>query len=297
MKKHLAVACCLTLVVFVGGMIAISCEQPKHPKATTGPAVKATPTPKATVAPTPKATVAPTPAATPKATAAPTPAATPKATAAPTPAATPKATAAPTPAATPKATPAPTAAVAPAGDWTVAYKSDFSGTKVDPKWQALAGDLSVKDGAMILKATEGGDGQIIYKDAFDAPSVRVEFVVSVVKKDEISDLSPAINCNSEYQDGYLFQFGGKGNTKNILLKEGEEIDKVTNEKELPFKADTKYTIVAENDKGNLKLTVNGKPIIEYKDPKPLSGAKNGKIGFYTWDDTTKFEKITVWTKK
>jgi hypothetical protein len=197
---------------------------------------------------------------------------------------------------TPEAKPTPAAVsptAAPAKGWILAFKSDFSGPKLDPKWQAVQGQATVKDGAMILKA-DAGEAQVILKDVFDAPSVRAEFVVMLPKQDRFSDLSPLINTTlTGYPDGYLLQFGGKGNTLNIVDK-GGEIESTSNTKGLPMKVEHKYIIVAENDKGHVTLTVDGQKVLDYADPIPLSGAKNGQIGFFTWGSEVRIEKVTVW---
>ena len=214
----------------------------------------------------------------------------------------PKPTAAATPAATPKPTAAPTAAaVLAAGAWAEAFKADFSGSKLDPKWVVVEGDVAVKNGAMVITAENAGE--VILKNVFDAPSIRVE-IVATAKGDAVSDLSPILNSTTVgYNDGYLIQVGGKGNTQNRIIKEGDEIEATASDKGLapdkglPLKAGTKYTIVAENDKGQIKVTLNGQTVLEYKDAKPLSGAKNGCVGLYTWGDETTVEKFVVYTKK
>lgn len=201
-----------------------------------------------------------------------------------------------------KPTPAPTpAAPTPKPDqagWTVAYTGDFSGAKLPPEWLILDGDAKVEGGKLVVFAEAESQAQVVLKNpTLDAPSIRVELTGSI-SGEKIGDFSFMLNTSkSGIPDGYMLQFGGGGNTENRIRRDdGTIIDGSTTKDPLP-QPDKKYTIVAENDKGHIRLIVDGKTVLDFKDPKPLSGARNGQIGLYTWGSTLKIDKLVVSTKK
>lgn len=200
-------------------------------------------------------------------------------------------------------TPKPTAAAtkpvpaATKGAWTIAFKGDFAGTKLDDKWLILHGDATVKDGALILNGGQAA-GQIMLKQVFDGSSVRVAYAATIAKTEKVSDISTILNSTSAgLSEGYFLQFDGKGGTVNQILKDNNDIQGTTNKKLLPLETGKKYAIVAENDKGHITLKVNGEIVLDYTDAKPLSGIKNGMVGLYVWGQEVKIEDFVISTKK
>jgi hypothetical protein len=168
--------------------------------------------------------------------------------------------------------------------------------KAPPEWVAVSGEVRVAGGALEVKG-DGGDAEVILKAPKCPGSVRVEAVACLVgENDSVSDLSPILNADETgYAAGYLLQFGGGGNTENRLRRAGEIVDGSTNDKPL-VKPGRKYAVVAENDGGRVRLIVDGQEVLAHKDADPLKGPNNGQIGFYTWGDTLRIEKIAVYSK-
>lgn len=186
-------------------------------------------------------------------------------------------------------------ATAPAG-WTQVYAKDFRDVqKVPPEWSAISGEIRLAGGALELKAEEGADGEIVLKTVKCPGSVRVEVTAAVVGT-EVCDLSPWLNGDdSGYASGYLLQFGGGGNQENRLRRAGEVVDETVNSKTL-LKAGQKYSVIAENDGGRVRLVVDGQELLTFQDKEPLKGPDHALIGFYTWGDTLRIEKIAVFSK-
>lgn len=187
---------------------------------------------------------------------------------------------------------------APAG-WNQVYLADFKDAqKVPPAWTVLGGQASVADGALVLKAEEGVDAQIVLKTPQAVGSVRLEVVAGLqpIGTGAVCDLSPFLNADENgYEAGYLLQFGAAENTENRLRRAGEIIDGTVNAKPL-VQPGKMHTVVAENDGGKVRLIVDGAEVLKFVDGDPLKGTGHGTIGFYTWSDTLKIQKITVWTK-
>lgn len=184
----------------------------------------------------------------------------------------------------------------PKGGWTQVYAMDFAGVqKVPEGWVAISGELRVAGGALELKAEEGAEAEMVLKTVKCPGSVRVEMTACVVGN-EVCDLSPSLNVDeSGYASGYLLQFGGGGNQENRLRRSGEVVDETVNSKTL-LKAGKKYSVVAENDNGLVRLVIDGQELLRYQDKEPLKGPEHALIGFYTWGDTLRIEKIAVFSK-
>lgn len=182
-------------------------------------------------------------------------------------------------------------AAAGAGGWTVAQKVELKEAKLPKEWSVLAGDVEVKEGAIIMKGGEG-ECQILLTSPKLTGSVKVEFD-GTLTGEEICDMTAFLNAGEDgFASGYLVQFAGDANRQNRLRKEGEIVESTVCDKPLA-KAGQKAHVVAANDGGVISLSVDGKKVFEYKDAKPLSGDAHALVGFYTYGCTLKLENIVV----
>jgi hypothetical protein len=194
-----------------------------------------------------------------------------------------------------KAAPKAPAAASAAG-WTVVYAPDFKGSgKLPEEWAAPAGEARIEGGALVLTAPADEEAQLVLLKPRVAGSVRIECVASL-KGDPISDISPFINTDTSGQGtGYLFQFGGRGNTLNRLCRYDEGIDETVKDKPL-IKPGQKYRLLVENDGGRLRMAIDGQEVFRWTDPQPLKGASHDCVGFYTWGCSLVIEKLAVSAK-
>lgn len=177
------------------------------------------------------------------------------------------------------------------GDWTVVQKVELKDTKLPKEWTVLAGDAEVKDGAIIMKGGEGECAILLTTPKMPA-SVKVEFD-GTLTGDALCDMSAFLNAGDDgFASGYLVQFAGDENKQNRLRKESEIVESTVTDKPMTT-AGKKNHVVAANDGGVISLTVDGKKVFEYKDPKPLTGKDHNMIGFYTYGSTLKVENIVI----
>jgi hypothetical protein len=182
----------------------------------------------------------------------------------------------------------------PGPGWTVAYSTEAGGPKLSD-WTTSSGKIETVKGGLVATATDA-ETLLTLKDRKFPGSVIVECVASVTGE-KGSDISPMLNTGeSDWKGGYLLQFGGKANTLNRLMREGEEVSSTVKKQPLLVLGKT-YHVVAVNDGGKISLLVDGIEIFQYKDTQPLSGAGHDRIGFYTYHTTLKLDKVTVYVKK
>ena len=58
-----------------------------------------------------------------------------------------------------------------------------------------------------------------------------------------------------------------------------------------------HAITAELNGNALRLTLDGKKLLEYSDAAPLLDKEHGRIGFYTYQGTVRIERIKVFTSE
>ena len=184
----------------------------------------------------------------------------------------------------------------PAEGWTVVYAGNFQKPGKPPaEWQVLAGEAKVEGGALLLTGPADAEGQVLLVAPRVPGSVRVEFTASL-KGSPICDISPFLNADdSGFLTGYLFQFGGIGNTLDRLYRCGEEVGETVKSTPL-VKPGQKYRVIVENDGGRLRMVIDGQEVFRHTDPQPLKGPSSDRIGFYTWGCTLAIDSVTVSAK-
>ena len=102
---------------------------------------------------------------------------------------------------------------------------------------------------------------------------------------DISDMSSFIQVKKYEKEntwfsGYFFQFGGRHNTQNRLLREKRNRS-LNYESKILIIPDKRHKIVCENAEGHIKQFVDGIMIQDFKDDKPLlAAAGQDRVGFY-----------------
>ena len=185
--------------------------------------------------------------------------------------------------------------IAPAGEWVVGFKAEFKDS-LGKEWSVLSGNATVAGGALTLKADEDSEAQIMLKEPKFAGSVKMEFDATLTGE-KPCDISPVLNASDDgFASGYLCQFGGAENKQNRLRKESEVVESTVCAKPLivPGK---KHHVVAENDNGNIVLSVDGTAVFKYKDASPLKGWMHNGVGLYTFGCTLKIENVIVSKKE
>jgi hypothetical protein len=182
----------------------------------------------------------------------------------------------------------------PGPGWTVAYSTEAGGPKLSD-WTTSSGKLEIVNGGLVVNASDAETLLTLKNRKFPGSAI-VECVASVTGE-KISDISPMLSMgDSGWKEGYLLQFGGKANTLNRLMREGEEVGSTVKNQPLLMPGKT-YHVVAVNDGGKLSLLVDGVEVFQYRDTQPLKGAGHDRIGFYTYHTTLKLDKVTVYVKK
>jgi serine/threonine protein kinase/tetratricopeptide (TPR) repeat protein len=161
--------------------------------------------------------------------------------------------------------------------WRLVADIDFSAMPDgEPEgWTALVGTWRVENAC--LTYPRSGDTVILW-DVPTPGDVRVE-VEAMVIEDEPGEISPVLSAPpsgtaDRYYAGYCFQFGGDGNTRSKLAKDGADMVVA----DVTYSPGRWHLVAAERVGDLLRLAVDGDEVLAYRDYAPLSG---DRVGLYT----------------
>ena len=188
-----------------------------------------------------------------------------------------------------------------AGDWVVAYQSDFTNAKaIADNWRCRLGEMKTGDGKLVLLPKERKKRIWLILDPLVFPgSFRAEITGSVIAgaKPESLGFNICINTyRDEVSSGYLLQFGAKGNTCSLLRRNGKVVEETVNRNVHPVSGKS-YDIVAEKLGGRISLWVDGALVFSYADPAPLGDATCDSLGLHAQGCTLSVEKIAIRTRQ
>jgi hypothetical protein len=174
-----------------------------------------------------------------------------------------------------------------AARWKPAWTEEFDRAVLGPDWRVLEGVWTVENGCLISK----GGGRIVSARAFPGlHKVEIEASVTAGVGEVVSDMDPIIHAD-EKGAGYLMQVGGYYNSRSSIQRLGTTLARGAHAI-VPGKV---HTITAELNGNALRLTLDGKKLLEYADAAPLLDKEHARIGFYTYQGTVRIERIRVFT--
>ncbi|KKL77309.1 hypothetical protein LCGC14_2036180, partial [marine sediment metagenome] len=173
--------------------------------------------------------------------------------------------------------------------WRVVADVDFGQMPDGPPegWTAIGGDWCVEQGALILVA--GTDSELIL-DAPTGGDVRVE-VEGMVAKGRIGEISPLLDApvpatGRRLGDGYCAQFGADYNAYTKIAKNATDVAKV----EAGYSPGRWHQVVAERVGNVIRVEVDGRELLRWRDHMPLSGQR---VGLYGCGDGFRIRRFRV----
>nr|MBA3846861.1 hypothetical protein [Planctomycetota bacterium] len=178
-------------------------------------------------------------------------------------------------------------------EWQLVYSDDFTQPDVEQRWELTvpSGTATLVDGRLRLS---GGMPQIaLLRERFSG-DLKIEFTCTQ-RGTVLSDVSCFMAASSRpwpnAPDGYLFQFGGCGNTLSRLLR---DVEPVCSRMGATIVEDRTYNAVAERVGGRLTYLVDGRQIFEHHDERPLDHDGRDRVGIYGYAAETWIDDVAVW---
>jgi len=174
--------------------------------------------------------------------------------------------------------------------WTLRFSDDFERTEIGADWKSIAGNWKIVNGALVANHPEKRSGKLYITRDFPGAQ-RLEYDAST---DEPGDLSAVLGADDigRWETGYFFGFGSNWNLSSKLLVRGPE-------KAIyfaPVIAGKVHRVVCQRDGDLLTHIADGKVVMTYRDPKPLTGEGHQRISLYTFGGTSKIDHVKVYRK-
>jgi hypothetical protein len=175
--------------------------------------------------------------------------------------------------------------------WREDFHDDFNRAALGDNWQVVSGDWKIKDGKLV-STSDRVDNVLLLNRPMSALQ-RIEFVAASVplgweqdpqaKAGEASDLAVFLHASVEKpQSGYSLLFGTQFNRANVIRRNRETALADSAEARIKITPGRFYTIVAEFDGRHVRMTVDGKTVLEYVETVPLLGPGHDRIGIYSF---------------
>ena len=174
---------------------------------------------------------------------------------------------------------------------------DFERARLgDENWEVPRGTFVVKEGKLVT--TAAGSTYLFYKQKLPS-NMAIEFDGMIPDTTKACDLTAILSAN-EFEPAirhYQGAFGTKANTRSAIhrgkvRKEGDEV--VASTRKLLITPGKWHHIRAERQDEFVRLFVDGKKVLEFRDRLGFAHASHNRIGLYTYGAPAYFDNIKIY---
>jgi serine/threonine-protein kinase len=177
--------------------------------------------------------------------------------------------------------------------WQEVFASSFERADDLAAWRPLEGEWRVEGGAL---AVRGGAPARVLLERPLAGDVAVEFAARLLPLEgrASGDLSLALVAAGapDVLSGYFVGFGSNGNAGSKILRRGREVAVATGTA-ARIEPGRLHRVAVERAGGEVRLRVDGRDVLAYRDLFPLDLGRRTQVMIYTWDAEARFEEVTV----
>ena len=174
-------------------------------------------------------------------------------------------------------------------EWKLAFSDDFRRSGPGPEWEISQGKCSVENGCLVVH----GEARLMLAKTFPGLQ-KITFDAVATPNPGLSDVSPFIQAGTNgFGSGYLIQFGGANNQRSAIHRMG----RLLLETKCSIEPGKVHAISAEYDGVKVRLSVDGRTVVEYAEKKPLLGAGHERIGLYVYEGIVKIKNLKVYTSE
>jgi hypothetical protein len=178
------------------------------------------------------------------------------------------------------------------------FAESFDGAQVGAAWlDTSGGQFRIRDGKLNV---QGGLNRPLWLRKKLPRDLVVE--LDVMSKSEAGDIKIELFGDGESFDpdqgtyfptGYVFVFGGWGNSLSIIGKLGEHDDGVKASRPDKVEPGRTYHWTITRKGGQIDWKIDGQPFLSWLDPAPLYGDDKGFLGFNNWQADVYFDNLTI----
>lgn len=192
---------------------------------------------------------------------------------------------------------------ASAPQWVVAYAANLQNEKTATnEWWNPTGGAAVRDGKLVLTPGKRGNWEAFLFTPRVRGSVRVEMTASITAAQKPENIGFDLRVNDNVPVGtnpekdYRFRLGANGNTCCLALRD-EKTLAGTDNNTVRLKADTSFQLIAEQNEGQVSLSVNGAQVFSVKDDKFRNVPAMDLVGLSGRGCTLQVERFVVYARQ
>jgi hypothetical protein len=178
------------------------------------------------------------------------------------------------------------------------FQDGFERTDIGGDWRDTSGGaFTIADGE--LRARGARNRPLWLRRALPRDA-RVEFTaVSAgpavdIKVELFGDGASYARQASYTATAYVVILGGWNNTRSIIARLDEHGDDRRVREEPRPEAGRRYSFVLERRAGSLRWFLDGRPFLDFDDPKPLAGPGHEFFAFNNWQSEVRFDDLAVY---
>lgn len=190
-----------------------------------------------------------------------------------------------------------------ASQWVAAYSANLQNQKTaENEWWDSIGGAAMSDGKLVLTPGKRGNWEAFLFTPRVRGSVRVEMTASITAPAKPENVGFDLRVNDNVPVGtnpernYRFRLGANGNSCCLAMRD-EKTLAGTDNNTVQLKADTSFQLIAEQDEGQISLSVNGAQVFSVRDDKPLNVPAMDMVGLSGRGCTLLVERFVVYARK
>lgn len=178
----------------------------------------------------------------------------------------------------------------------VVFSDGFDRDEIGPDWLATGEGATIEHGVLVVRDLHNHP---LWLDRELPENVRIE-VDAWATSDE-GDIKLELNGDGKsfaravnyVASGYVLIFGGWNNSQNAIVRRnehGRDKEVVTEPK---VEADRRYHFTITRIGPEIRWEVDGREILAYEDPRPLTGPSQDHFAFSGWEAETRFDNLVI----
>jgi farnesoic acid O-methyltransferase len=183
------------------------------------------------------------------------------------------------------------------------YRDDFERAELGPAWRstAAAGVYAIQAGALRASGAHNHPlwlAQPIPQEAvieLDCWSASAAGDIKVEAWGDGRSFEAGAPGAAYVSSGYVFIFGGWGNTRSEIARGNEHGADVVAKSQPRVEVNRRYHFKIVRRGGRLDWFIDdlGQPFLSYDDPHPLLGSDHAHFGFDDWESELHFDNLSI----
>jgi hypothetical protein len=176
------------------------------------------------------------------------------------------------------------------------YADDFAGPGLNPAWRATGGTYRVINGELIVDHAYNHPLWLttpIPRDALIEVDAWSNDDAGDLKLEAWGDGRSAATEASYTATSYVFIFGGWHNQISAIARLDEHGRDRRTRSDVRVEKGRRYHFRIARKGGHIDWQIDGKPFLDFDDPKPLVGPDHSHLAFNDWEAELHFDNLKV----